>query len=119
MDELTGFQIEEVVKEKLEKEHGKKFSKRKITIGNYDREIDLLSDDGEIAVQVKSGKDFSSSGRISPYRFAEICIDCLILMASKSPKKLMILTDKGMLEQFNKESGGLPIFGVELKLIEC
>ena len=47
-------QIEEKVKENLEKEYDKKFLKKRITIGNYEREIDLLSDDEEIAVQIKS-----------------------------------------------------------------
>jgi hypothetical protein len=119
MDKLNGFKIEEIVKKRLEKEYGKKFSKKRVTIGNYDREIDLLSDDGEIAVQVKSGRDFSPSGHISPYRFAEICMDCLILMATSSPKKLIVLTDREMFRQFNKEMKGLPIIGIETRLVEC
>jgi hypothetical protein len=116
---MSGYKKEKYVKEVMEKEYGKKFIKRRILIGEYEREIDLYSQDGEIAVQVKSGSDFSSSGRINPYRLAEICIDYLILMVTQADKKILILTDARMYEQLKREIKGLPLAGVELRLIEC
>jgi len=113
-----GFEIEIKVKSVLEGKYNKKFSKTRTNFGNFSREIDLMSDDNEIAVQVKSGHDISSSGRISSYRFAEICLDYIILMGINSSKKILVLTNKEMFEQFNKEILGLPLTGVDVKLLE-
>lgn len=116
---MSGFEKERIVKGVLEKQFQKSFTKQKVLIGEYSREIDLLSSDGKIFVQVKSGRDFADSGRISAYRFAEICVDCLILMATDAERKILVLTDAKMYEQFKIESKGLPLSGIEMVLIEC
>jgi len=118
VNQKKGFEIEIKVKEILEERFSQKFSKIRHKMGNFTREIDIMSEDNHIAVQVKSGSDFSSSGRISSYRFAEICLDYIILMGMESSKKILVLTNKEMYIQFNKEIEGLPLSGVDVELIE-
>jgi hypothetical protein len=67
---------EQRVRDALEKEFGKKLAKRKMKIGYYTHEFDLFSEDETIAGEVKSGKDLDRNGKIKPYRFAELCLDC-------------------------------------------
>jgi len=117
-NQKKGFEIEAKVKDVLEQRFSQNFSKIRLKMGNFTREIDIMSEDNQIAVQVKSGRDFSSSGRISSYRFAEICLDYIILMATGASKKILVLTDKEMYEQFNIEINGLPLSGVDVELIE-
>ena len=113
-----GFEIEAKVKDIFEQRFSQKFSKIRLKMGNITREIDIMSEDNQITVQVKSGRDFSSSGRISFYRFAEICLDYIILMGTNASKKILVLTDKEMYEQFKNEIIGLPLTGVDVELVE-
>lgn len=109
---------EQCVREALEKEFGKKLPKKRVTIGYYTHEFDLFSEDGTIVGEVKSGRDLDKNGKIKPYRFAELCLDCLYLMSVEAEKKLFVLTDKGMLDAFNKMIKGLPIKEIEIRLVE-
>lgn len=114
-NQKKGFEIEKKVRERLEEEFGLKFFKTRIKIGKYEREIDLISSDNRIAVQVKSGKDVGASGRINPYRLSEICMDYLILMSINYREKILVLTNKEMFEKFNEEIKGLPLSGVQIR----
>jgi len=109
---------EQRVREALEKEFDKKLPKKRVTIGYYTHEFDLFSEDGTIVGEVKSGKDLDKNGKIKPYRFAELCLDCLYLMSVEAEKKLFVLTDKGMFDAFNKMIVGLPIKEIEIRLVE-
>ena len=109
---------EQRVREVLEKEFGKKLPKKRVTIGYYTHEFDLFSEDGSIAGEVKSGRDLDKNGKIKPYRFAELCLDCLYLMSVEAEKKLFVLTDKEMFDSFNKMITGLPIKDIEIRLVE-
>jgi hypothetical protein len=109
---------EQRVRDALEKEFGKKLAKRKMKIGYFTHEFDLFSEDETIAGEVKSGKDLDRNGKIKPYRFGELCLDCLYLMSTKAERKLFILTDKEMFDAFNKMISGLPIKGVEVRLVQ-
>ncbi|MEM2111211.1 MAG: hypothetical protein QXX08_04960 [Candidatus Bathyarchaeia archaeon] len=109
---------EQRVREVLEKEFGKKLPKKRVTIGYYTHEFDLFAEDGTIVGEVKSGRDLDKNGKIKPYRFAELCLDCLYLMGVKAEKKLFVLTDKRMFDAFNKMIKGLPIKEIEIRLVE-
>jgi len=109
---------EQRVREALEKEFGKKLPKKRVVIGNYTHEFDLFSEDGTIVGEVKSGKDLDKKGKIKPYRFAELCVDCLYLMSVKAEKKIFVLTDEKMFDAFNKMIKGLPIKEIENRLVE-
>jgi len=109
---------EQRVREALEEEFGKKLPKKRVTIGYYTHEFDLFSEDGTIVGEVKSGKDLYRNGKIKPYRFAELCLDCLYLMSIKAEKKLFVLTNKEMFDAFKRMIVGLPIQDIEIKLVE-
>lgn len=109
---------EECVKVKLESELRVPLYKGRVRIGNYEREIDLMSDTG-IVCQVKGGQDLAPSGRIASYRFAEICLDYLILSATEATRKILVLTDKSMHEQFLKEIKGLVNNDIEIRYLDC
>ena len=106
---------EQRVREALEEEFGKKLPKKRVSIGYYTHEFDLFSEDGSIVGEVKSGKDLDRKGKIKPYRFAELCLDCLYLMSIKAEKKLFVLTNKEMFNAFKKMIVRLPIKGIEIK----
>lgn len=109
---------EQRVREVIEKELGKKLPKKRVMIGYFTHEFDLFSEDGTIVGEVKSGRDLDKNGKIKPYRFAELCLDCLYLMSVKAEKKLFVLTDKEMFNAFNRMSTGLPIKDIEIRLVE-
>jgi hypothetical protein len=109
---------EQRVREALEEEFGKKLPKKRVSIGYYSHEFDLFSDDGTIAGEVKSGKDLDRNGKIKPYRFAELCLDCLYLMSIKAEQKLFVLTNREMFDAFKKMIVGLAIKDIEIKLVE-
>lgn len=109
---------EQRVREALEEEFGKKLPKKRVSIGYYSHEFDLFSHDGTIAGEVKSGKDLYRNGKIKPYRFAGLCLDCLYLMNVKAEKKLLVLTNKEMFDAFKKMIVGLAIKDIEIKLVE-
>jgi len=109
---------EQRVREALEKEYGKRLAKKRVKIGYYTHEFDLFSEDGTIVGEIKSGKDLDRSGKIKPYRFAELCLDCLYLMSVKAEKKLFVLTNREVFDSFKKMIGGLPIEEIEIKLVE-
>lgn len=109
---------EQRVREALEKEFGKKLPKKTVRIGYYTHEFDLFSGDGAIIGEVKSGKDLDRNGKIKPYRFAELCLDCLYLMSANAERRVFVLTDKDMFDAFNKMIKGLPIRDIEIRLIE-
>jgi len=109
---------EQRVRNILEKEFGKRLPKKTIQIGYYTHQFDLFSEDGSIVGEVKSGRDLDSTGKIKPYRFAECCLDCLYLMSVNAEKKMFVLTDKDMYEAFKKMTNGLPIKGIDIRLIE-
>jgi len=109
---------EQRVREALEKEYGKRLPKKRVEIGYYRHEFDLFSEDGTIVGEIKSGKDLDRNGKIKPYRFAELCLDCLYLMSIETEKKLFILTDREMFDAFKKMIQGLPIKEIEIKWVE-
>ena len=109
---------EQRVREALEEEFGKKLSKKRVMIGYYTHEFDVFSEDGTIVGEVKSGKDLDRNNKIKSYRFAELCLDCLYLMSVKAQKKLFVLTKKEMFDAFKKMIVGLPIKGIEIRLVE-
>ena len=109
---------EQRVRKILEQEFGKPLPKKKIIIGNLKHEFDLCSEDETILGEVKSGKDLYRTGKIKSYRFAEICLDCLYLMSVKSEKKILVLTNEEMYKAFLWMIEGLPIKGVDIRLIE-
>jgi len=109
---------EQRVREALEKEFGKKLPKKAVRIGYFTHEFDLFSEDGTIVGEVKSGRDLDRTGKIKPYRFAELCLDCLYLMSIKAEKKIFVLTNKEMFIAFNKMVTGLPIGNIEIRLVE-
>jgi len=109
---------EQRVREALEEEFGKELPKKRVAIGYYTHEFDLFSEDGTIVGEVKSGKDLNRSGKIKPYRFAELCLDCLYLMSVKAQKKLFVLTNKEMFDAFKRMIVGLPVKDIEIRLVE-
>lgn len=109
---------EQSVRDLLEKEFSKKLPKKRVLIGNYVHEFDLFSDDGTVVGEVKSGEDLDNLGKIKPYRFAELCLDCLYLMSVKSDKKVFVLTSKKMFDAFNRMIFGLPIKDIDVRLIK-
>jgi hypothetical protein len=109
---------EQRVREQLENEFGKRLPKKRMVIGRYTHEFDLFSEDGSIVGEVKSGKDIARNGKIKPYRFAELCLDCLYLMSVEAPRKLFVLTNREMFDAFKKMTIGLPIENIEIRLTE-
>jgi len=109
---------EQLVRNILEREFGKKLPKKRIKIGYYMHQFDLSSEDGGIVGEVKSGRDLDSTGKIKPYRFAECCLDCLYLMSVNAERKIFVLTDKDMHNSFKRMTAGLPIKGIEIRLVE-
>jgi len=109
---------EQRVRKVLEREFDKKMPKKRVKIGYYTHEFDLFSGDRTIVGEVKSGRDLDRNAKIKPYRFAELCVDCLYLMSVKAEKKLFVLTNKEMFDAFKKMIVGLPIKGIEVRLVE-
>ena len=109
---------EQRVREILEQELGKSLPKTRIQIGNRSHVFDLCSPDRTTLGEIKSGKDLDNTGKIKSYRFAGICLDCLYLMSVKSEKKILVLTNKEMYDAFVWMIKGLPIAGIEIRLVE-
>jgi len=106
------------VRRVLEKEFGKPLPKRRLVIGYLpdgtpnEHEFDLVSEDGSVVGEVKSGKDMSD------YRFAECCLVCLYLMSVNAERRIFVLTDRLMYDCFKRKISGLAIKDVEVRLIE-
>jgi hypothetical protein len=102
----------------LEERLGKQLRKRRLIVGYAadgtpnEHEFDLVSEEGDIIGEVKSGRDMND------YRFAECCLDCLYLMSVETEKRIFVLTDEVMYEWVKKKISGLAIKGVEIMLIE-
>jgi len=109
---------EKHVRSILEKELGKTLPKKTVMIGNYTHEFDLFTEDGTIVGEVKSGRDLDSTGKIKSYRFAECCLDCLFLMSVNAERRIFVLTDEHMYDTFKKMIVGLPLKGIEIKLVK-
>ena len=110
--------IEDYVRKVLEKEFRTPLPKNRLVIGYLpDRSpnvhnFDLVSEDGSIVGEVKSGRDMSD------YRFAECCLDCLYLMSVEAERRIFVLTDRLMYDWFKRKICGLAIKNVDVRLIE-
>lgn len=107
---------EDQARKALEKEFNMVFKKSTVLIGEYGREIDWLSEDGSVAAQVKDGRCFEGK-RINATRFAEICLDCLILTMTTAKRKIMFIGDPEMHEQLEREVKGFPFHEIEIRLV--
>ncbi len=113
---------ENLVKKIMEKEFEMKFSKQKLIVGYKTngepkhKEFDLVSEDSNIVVQVKSSSP-QKSGRKPATNIARCYGDCYLLEKVTAWKKILALTNKEFYEIFKKDSEGL-ISGIEVRLVE-
>ncbi|MBI5875576.1 MAG: hypothetical protein HZB81_07020 [Deltaproteobacteria bacterium] len=102
-----GEEAEKKVKEFLEKEFGKPFSKQKVVIGKgKKKEFDLVSNDGKIVVEVKDFKfDNETTGKsgYSSTRKHRLISACCYLAKVHAEKKMLALTNQEICEQFKKD----------------
>jgi len=120
-----GLLAEEKVKKILEREYQATFAKRKLVLGkksNGDKikkEFDLVSDDGQIVVEVKSYKFDNKATKKAGYtttRKWRLIGACFYLSkVKKATNRILVLTNKELYSQFNKDMDGLLYSNVEIR----
>lgn len=117
-----GLEIEEKVKKVLEKEIGK-LTKQKIPIGKNrkGKEFDLVSDDRHVVIEVKSFKFDNETTKKSGYastRKPRLIAACAYLDKVDAKRKILVLTDKELYEQFKRDMDGDDLFPkVEIRYV--
>lgn len=105
-----GIKAEKKVKEVFEKEFGIPFNKKKIAVGKQNKEFDLVSGDGKIVVEVKSSKLGNNTTGKSGYdttRKARLIMAYWYLEKVKAEKRILVLTNKELFNQFKKDMDGM------------
>jgi hypothetical protein len=99
------------------------FNTKQVSVGNYTFIIDLMSEDGTVAVKIINSSGITSGGNISSAKFQSILSSILVLKSIRSEQKLLVFTNMYMHEQFCSAVATMPepIFstshGIEIVLI--
>lgn len=116
--EMSGSELEIRVRSIVEKELDIQLFKDCIQIGvkangePKTHQFDIVSRDGKIVGEIKSGKQYDS------VRFAECMLDCFYLAKVKSAEhRIFVLTSRWVYEGFIKDSDGL-LEDIHVRLIE-
>jgi len=115
-----GLEIEEKVKKVLEIEFGK-LTKQKRPTGKNRKEFDLVSDDRQLVIEVKSCKLGNETTKKSGYtttRKPRLIAACAYLDKVDAKRKILVLTDKELYEQFKRDMDGDGLFPrVEIRCV--
>ena len=104
---------EEFVKEKMKKEFDMKFDKKELIVGYKDNkepkrhEFDLVSEDGNIVIEVKGGKGIVGKDNENSAGISTCFHDCYLLTKIEAKEKILALTNKDMFDIFKKKSDGI------------
>ena len=118
-----GLTEERFVGNQMEFKTGQKFAEKELLIGKkHDgsprcHKFDLVSEDENIVIEVKSGKGIVGEGNRNSAGISTCFHDCYLLSKISAKRKILALTDKNMFEIFKKESDGV-IEGIEILYFE-
>ena len=102
----------------LKSEFKKEFKTSRTLVGNLSFNVDLMSDDDEIAVKIVNPCR-ASYKKISSGKFQNILSSIIILKAISSKRKLLIFTSKKLHENFYSSiSSASPVFSDAINGIE-
>ncbi len=107
-----GLEIEEKVKQILQKEFGR-LTKQKLPIGKNKKEFDLVTDDGQVVIEVKSyklGNETTKKAGYSTTRKQRLVTACVYLDNINAKRKILALTNKELHEQFRHDMTGDGLF---------
>jgi hypothetical protein len=90
----------EIIAKVLRSNFGSNFRTKKIIVGNQAFIIDLMSDDGNIAVKIISSSGITSQGSISSTKFQNILSSILVLKSLDCERRLVVFTNPHMYEEF-------------------
>ena len=104
---LTPSEKEDIAREILKRELGKRLEKRTLRVGPLEvpHEFDLVSEDGGVVGEVKTDGYDRKTFRTT--RFPRAMLACRYLELANAPTKLVVFTDSGFYENFVKEARGL------------
>jgi hypothetical protein len=89
-----------IIAKVLRSNFGSNFRTKKIIVGNQAFIIDLMSDDGNIAVKIISSSGITSQGSISSTKFQNILSSILVLKSLDCNRRLVVFTNPHMYEEF-------------------
>ena len=89
-----------IIAKVLRSNFGSNFRTKKIIVGNQAFIIDLMSDDGNIAVKIISSSGITSQGSISSTKFQNILSSILVLKSLDCKRRLVVFTNPHMYEEF-------------------
>lgn len=111
---------EEKVKKILEKEFGR-LTKKKVVIEQGKKEFDLVSDDNQLVIEVKSYKFDNQTTKKAGYastRKPRLIAACAYLDKVSAKRKMLVLTSEELHKQFTKDMGEFGMFSeVEIRYI--
>lgn len=111
--EPPGRKEENFVKETMEKETNHKLSEKALILGTKSdgtpklHKFDLVSEDGTIVIEVKSGKGIVGQNNRNSAGLSICSEACYFLSKVKAKLKILALTDRNMYDIFTKESDGI------------
>jgi hypothetical protein len=122
-----GLHAEKEVKKILEQEFNATFTKRKLVLGKKSNgeenkhEFDLVSDDNKIVVEIKSykfdNKTTKKAGYATTRKWRLIGAYFYLSKVKKATKRILVLTNKELFSEFNKDMDGLLNSNVEIRHI--
>ena len=110
---------EKFVGDQMKLKTGQKFAEKELLIGKKQdgspkyHKFDLVSEDENIVVEVKSGKGIVGEDNRNSAGISTCFHDCYLLSKIPAKRKILALTDKNMFEIFKKESDGV-VEGIEI-----
>ena len=114
-----GRKAEDAARHWLERKFGLPFSKRSLQVGFKSdgkpalHSFDLVSEDGQIVVEVKSHK-LTRSGKVPSGKISDAYSACLMLEKVAARMKLLVLTDYEFYAIFRRYSDGKIHKGIEM-----
>ena len=114
-----GRKAEDVARHWLERKFGLPFSKRSLQVGFKSdgkpalHSFDLVSEDGQIVVEVKSHQ-LTGSGKVPSGKISDAYSACLMLEKVAARQKLLLLTDYEFYALFRRYSDGKIHKGIEM-----
>jgi len=115
-----GLEVEKEVKLILQKEFGR-LTKQKLLIGKKKKEIDLVTDDKQVLIEVKSskcGNETTGKAGYTGTSMPRLVMACALLDKRDAKRKILALTNKELHEQFSKDMSGYGLFPtVEIRYV--
>lgn len=112
-----GYEFENYVKKIMEDEFETTFEKQELEVGDKGnkKEFDLVSENKEIVIMVKSSSPKETGKK--RYTFLKRCAyDLFLLEKVNAKKKILVLNDEEVLEQFKGYFNGIIPDDIEVRL---